>query len=99
MGCSRRGDVGDVGYSGCELFRMLDVGNVGCSRCGCSGCGMFWMWDVSGVGCSGCGIFRMCDVDLQNTLSLGFKMKLNHFFEMKAKRFFVLGRKPTQMFP
>ena len=31
-------DFGDVGCSGCRMFRIWDVWNVGCS-----GCGMFGM--------------------------------------------------------
>ena len=87
-------DVGDVGCSRCGMFRMWDIRDVGCS-----GCEMLGMCDVGDVGCSGYGMFGMFagmwDIDLQNAFSLVFKMKPKHFFEMKTKRFSVLGRKPT----
>ena len=55
------------------MFRMWDVRDVGCWRCGmlemcdardvgCLGCGMFRMWGVGDVGCLlGCGmlIYKM----------------------------------------
>ena len=84
--CSRMQGVRYVGYSGCGMFGMWDVGDVGCSGCGIfrmwdvGDVGMFGMWDVRDVGCSGCGVFGMqdfrdvgCgmwDVDLQNALQI-----------------------------
>ena len=53
----RMWDVGDVGCSRCGMFRMWDVRGVGCA-----GCGMFEMWHVWDVECAGCGMFGMWDV-------------------------------------
>ena len=57
-------DVGDVGYPGCDMLGMCDVGDgavvdVGRWGCGISGCGMLGLRNVQDVGCWGCGMFRM----------------------------------------
>ena len=55
-----------MGCSGCEMFGMWDVQDVGCWDVGCLECGMFGMWDV------GCGMFAgMWDVDLRNASQEG----------------------------
>ena len=68
-------NVRDVGCSGCGMFGIWDVGDVGLQDVGCSGCGMLGMWDVRDVGCGiwdvcrdlGYGMFAgMWDIDLQN---------------------------------
>ena len=35
---------------GCGMFKMWNVGDVGCLGCGMFGCGMFGMWNVRDVG-------------------------------------------------
>ena len=55
-------DVGNMGCSGCGIFRVWDVRgvrDVGCSDVGCLGCGTFGMWDVRDKECSGCGMLEM----------------------------------------
>ena len=66
-------DVGDVGYSRCEMLEKWDVRDVICWEYGmlrmwgigdveCSRCGMFEVWDVREVRCSGCGMFGLWDL-------------------------------------
>ena len=57
-----------MGYWGCGMLEMWDVGDVRCWGCGiigmwdgryvgCLGCRMFGMWNDPDVGClPGCGI-------------------------------------------
>ena len=46
-------DVQDVGCSRCEMFRMWDVWDINVQNVECLGCRMFGMWIVQDVGCSG----------------------------------------------
>ena len=49
-------DVWNVGSSGCGMFRMGDVWDVGCWDMECWGC------EIRDVVCSGCAMFEMGDV-------------------------------------
>ena len=63
LGCGVFGmwDVGDLECLGCEIFWMRKVRDVGCV--GCLACGMLGILDVKDARCSGCGMFRMWDVE------------------------------------
>ena len=55
---------------GCVMFRMWNVGDMGCW-----GCGLLGMWDVRDVECSGCGMFAgTWDVDLQNATTENIRL-------------------------
>ena len=53
----RMWNVRDVGCWRCGMLEMWDIGDVGCS-----GCGVLEMWDVRDVGCWGFGLLGMWDV-------------------------------------
>ena len=55
-------DVGDVGYPGCDMLGMCDVGDGAVLDVGRWGGGMFRMWDVGNEECLGCGMLEMWDV-------------------------------------
>ena len=79
------------------MFRMWDVGDVECSRCG-----MFGMWDVQDVGCPGCGMFGkwdvgcgmfagMWDVDLQNAVAIKNNIFIHKILASLQELHFVIN--------